>query len=79
MGAKTFAGTPRQRISYNSPVGQHMPEKTATVFVSTGELSGEMHAAHLVRAAVRGCGAYGKSPFFGIFERSRWLAGLRFS
>ena len=27
-----------------------LPDKTATVFVSTGELSGEMHAAHLVRA-----------------------------
>jgi lipid-A-disaccharide synthase len=31
-------------------VAAHLPGKTATVFVSTGELSGEMHAAHLVQA-----------------------------
>lgn len=29
-------------------VGKFLPNKTATVFISTGELSGEMHAAHLV-------------------------------
>jgi len=31
-------------------VGRYLPGRTATVFISTGELSGEMHAAHLVRA-----------------------------
>lgn len=31
-------------------MGQRLPDSTATVFISTGELSGEMHAAHLTAA-----------------------------
>jgi len=31
-------------------VGGYLPDRTATVFISAGELSGEMHAAHLVDA-----------------------------
>jgi lipid-A-disaccharide synthase len=34
-------------------VERYLPEKTATLFISTGELSGEMHASHLVRALQR--------------------------
>jgi len=31
-------------------VGPYLPDKTATIFISTGELSGEMHGAYLAEA-----------------------------
>ena len=34
-------------------MGRYLPEKTATIFISTGELSGEMHGANLVEALQR--------------------------
>ena len=34
-------------------MGRFLPEKAATIFIATGELSGEMHAAQLVRALQR--------------------------
>src|SRR5205814_1802599 len=46
--------SPRRRVwqqpTYNQPMPQLLPEQAATIFVSTGELSGEMHAAHLIAA-----------------------------
>jgi lipid-A-disaccharide synthase len=46
--ARAARGTVEQAII--RVVGRYLPGRTATVFISTGELSGEMHAAHLVRA-----------------------------
>jgi lipid-A-disaccharide synthase len=55
-------------------LGRFLPDKAATIFISTGELSGEMHAAHLVRALQRLRAARGLPP--AIVE-GNGSAGLR--